>query len=580
MPHRPSLPPRARRALLGAAAFVLLALPLAPSLVAAGPPYPDPVTGQRVYDTASALSAGEIAWTQARILAIEQRTGAQIVVYTQLVEPGRTTTQADADARALMDQWGVGRKGIDDGLVILFDLYSNDPCHGQVQLYAGPGFAAAYLTNEERQAIYENDMLPFLRDCSMDSALDAGIVAIDAAATPDHAAQLQGARQLNAVLGLVLAPAILLLTIGGGLLRWRIAGRDPVYLDDPSILMPAPPPGLTPAAGAAIRDGQVSRRAMTAASLDLAVRGLIAFKSEPKAAHASGPALGIYTGTSVTGDAAEQARMARARSRPMDAATSYLGSRLSTIAGAAAYIEPDRITELGKNVAQFNKRLEGHLVEQGWYGEAPSTVAGRWAGLGVLLLIGGIAVVVLGANVPAGGAVALGLATVVGGVALMIIGSAMPRRTRDGAVIKAMLEAYRRTLEKTMAMAPSMGAVVTTAAIPLVESPDDAVTWSVALGLQEEVESLLQRTATPATATGTTGYVPAWWLASSSAGWSAGAGGMAPGLMGSSPVPDFGGMMSALGTIGSSPASSGAGGGGSFGGGGSGGGGGGAGGGF
>ena len=60
-----------------------------------------------------------------------------------------------------------------------------------------------------------------------------------------------------------------------------------------------------------------------------------------------------------------------------------------------------------------------------------------------------------------------------------------------------------------------------------------------------------------------------------------GPGGWAPGLMSSSPIPNFGGMMAALGTIGNSPASSGSGGGGGgFGGGGSGGGGGGAGGGF
>ena len=59
-----------------------------------------------------------------------------------------------------------------------------------------------------------------------------------------------------------------------------------------------------------------------------------------------------------------------------------------------------------------------------------------------------------------------------------------------------------------------------------------------------------------------------------------GAGGWAPGLMSSSPIPNFGGMMAALGTIGNSPSSSGSGGGGGFGGGGSGGGGGGAGGGF
>jgi len=582
MSHRRPLPFRIRRVLLAGAALVLLALPLAPALLAAGPPYPQPVTGQRVYDTAETLTPAEIARAAAQIKAIEQRTGAQIVVYTQLVEPGRTTAEAEADARALMDQWGVGRKGIDDGLVILFDLYSNDPCHGQVQLYAGPGFAAAYLTNEERQAIYQDDMLPLLRDCVMGLALDAGMVAIDAAATPEHAATLQGARQLNAVLGLVVAPLVALVAIGGGLLRWRAAGKDPVYLDDPSILVPAPPPGLTPAAGAAVRDGSVSRRAMTAASLDLAVRGLIAFKSEAPSALSSKPGLGIYTGAAVTGDAAEQARMARARSRPMDAATSYLAERLNAIAGAAAYVEPNKITELGKNVGTFNTRLETHLVEQGWYGEAPSRVAGRWGGYAVLLFIAGIIALIIGFNVPSSGAVVVGGSIIVSSIAIGAIGSAMPRRTKDGAVIKAMLEAYRRTLEKTLAMSRNMGEVVTAAAIPLIESPDDAVAWGVALGLQTEVEGLLQRAAAEDTGT-TRPYVPAWWLATASPGWgssSGGPGGFAPGLMSSSPIPDFGGMMSALGTIGSSPASSGSGGGGSFGGGGSGGGGGGAGGGF
>ena len=72
------------------------------------------------------------------IRQIEQRTGAQVVVYTQAVEDGRTTEEADADARALMDQWGVGRKGFDDGLVILFDMYPGNE-HGQVILVRRPG---------------------------------------------------------------------------------------------------------------------------------------------------------------------------------------------------------------------------------------------------------------------------------------------------------------------------------------------------------------------------------------------------------------------------------------------------------
>ena len=71
-----------------------------------------------------------------------------------------------------MNQWGVGRKGFDDGLVILFDMQGN-LIHGQVSLYAGAGFKAAYLTNNDRQAIFENDMLPLLKSQDFDGALSS-----------------------------------------------------------------------------------------------------------------------------------------------------------------------------------------------------------------------------------------------------------------------------------------------------------------------------------------------------------------------------------------------------------------------
>ena len=134
-----------------------------------------------------------------------------------------------------------------------------------------------------------------------------------------------------------------------------------------------------------------------------------------------------------------------------------------------------------------------------------------------------------------------------------------------------------------------MGEVATTSAIPLIEGPDDAVVWSVALGLQDQVETVLQRSAEDRqTGRAAGAYLPLWYMAGPGGGPGGGgggsnaSGGWAPGMMSSSPVPNFGGMMAALGTIGNSPApsGSGSGGGGGFGGGGSGGGGGGAGGGF
>ncbi len=132
-----------------------------------------------------------------------------------------------------------------------------------------------------------------------------------------------------------------------------------------------------------------------------------------------------------------------------------------------------------------------------------------------------------------------------------------------------------------MAQARSMDEVVATARLDWLDSPDLAVVWGVALGLNHDVQAVLGRTVEDvqrgAAAPGA--YFPMWYGTAGGFGLAAGPGG-APGVsvFSGGAIPDVGGMMSALGTIGNSPSSSGGGGG--FGGGGSGGGGGGAGGGF
>ena len=122
-----------------------------------------------------------------------------------------------------MDQWGVGRKGFNDGLVIFFDMQPNLE-HGQVQLYAGPGFEAAFLSNEERQAIFENDMLPLLRGGDFDGALarraDEGRRRGDARA---RRRACSASRQINAVVGLVGAPIVFL-----GLAGWAVLQLAPL----------------------------------------------------------------------------------------------------------------------------------------------------------------------------------------------------------------------------------------------------------------------------------------------------------------------------------------------------------------
>ena len=93
-----------------------------------------------------------------------------------------------------------------------------------------------------------------------------------------------------------------------------------------------------------------------------------------------------------------------------------------------------------------------------------------------------------------------------------------------------------------MAMSRSMGQVVEASAIPLIVYPDDAVVWGVALGLQDEVEGVLGRSAEDlATGRSMTPYLPLWYSAGGMPGGrDSGTGGWAPGMMSSSPIPNFG----------------------------------------
>jgi uncharacterized membrane protein YgcG len=569
------------RSLLALAAFLgaVVAGTLAPTVLAAGPPYPDPVVDQAVYDTAGILSPAAIADAEATIDAIETRTGAEVVVYTEPADYGVTTDETEARARALIDQWGIGRAGFDDGMVIFFDI---DPSgeHGQVQLYAAPGFEATYLTNSQRQSIFDNDMLPYLRNADFDGALAVALDRIDAAATPENAAALQTARQFNAVLGLVGAPIVFLGLSGWAFFNWRRYGKDPVYLDDASILMPAPPPDLTAASGAFVMDGGTSRRALTTAMLDLASRGLISFR-EDKGFMGLSHKVGVDTDPPHGDDVEEAHRSLNAR-RPTGPAEAVALQRLRGIDGSEHYIDPDDLPKFGAAVPVFDKALETHVVDRGWMVERPSKVVGRWVVRGIIAIAAGVAALIIGVNVPISGLVLVGVAAIAGGIVIALFAQGMPSVTMPGAMIRAMLAAYRRTLRKTMEQARSMQQVVEEANMDWLVTPDQAVVWGTALGLQGEIEEVLRRSLDDVQA-GRAGanavYFPGWYRTSSGQSFAgAAAAGSGASMFSGSAIPDLGGMMSALGTIGNSPSSSGSGGG--FSGGGSGGGGGGAGGGF
>ncbi len=340
---------------------------------------------------------------------------------------------------------------------------------------------------------------------------------------------------------------------------------------------PRPPADLTAASGALVYDGQSSRRTLTTALLDLASRGELAFERDDGFLHKK---VSIRTdGVPPANDEEAAHRRLNAR-KPLSSAETYALQELRDLSSGLDVLQDEDLLKFGAKVDDFDRKLEAFAVDHGWFAEPPGKVVRRWTGRAAIELAAGAVAAFAGFQIPFSGLVVLGGGLLAAGVVTLVIARWMPARTMAGATIRAMLAAYRRTLDLTMAQARSMGQVVDEAKLAWLETPDQAMVWAVALGLQHQAEQVLERSREDlqaGRATAGTTWFPAWYGTSSSfAG--AGAGGVAAGsVFSASAVPDFGGMFSVLGSVGNSPSSSGGGG---FGGGGSGGGGGGAGGGF
>ena len=257
--------------------------------------------------------------------------------------------------------------------------------------------------------------------------------------------------------------------------------------------------------------------------------------------------------------------------------------RLRKLAGGSGRLTRERLWRLNSELGLMKRVFEHEAVKLGWLARMPGPSIGRMSGIGVGLAVLGAGAIGIGIVVPMSGAVMLGAALILGGIGTFLLGRAMSQRTPNGAYVDAMLTAYRRTLRKTMEQARSMTEVVQEPQIAmLADTPDKAVVWGIALGLHDEVASLLARgleeqrksTGSPAGA-----YYPGWMGATPGSAWSASAAGAASGVsygsgsvFSGSAVPDIGGMFSALGRVGATPpssASSSGGGGGGFSGGGS-----------
>lgn len=556
----------------------LLALTALP-LHAAGPPFPDPSTDRAVYDTAGVLRPETVTELEDRIDAIEAETGAEVVVYTQ-VDPGVTEDENLANARALIDQWGIGRAGFDDGLVLLVGL-EPDRVHGRVSLFGGSGFVNQHIDEEGLQGIVDDEFVPRARDGDLNAATLDAIDAVQERIAPDTV-PLTVARVLNAVLGLIVAPLSLVAVLGLAWWRWKRDGDDPELIDSPSVLMAGPPADMTPPLATVVRKGSADQHSINTLLAELASTGRLAFRNLDRVQEVkrdddpdplTDPAIEVHPSPG------DDERLPRPQREAWQTVRGLVG-------GKGGALRRERLWRLNDELGDVKTTLESEAVRLGWLERMPGPAITAMTVIGAVIAVAGAITTFIGINVPMSGAVMLGIALVLGGVGTIGFGRAMSKRTAAGAYVDAMLTAYRRTLAKTLDLARNMNEVVEQPEIArLADTPDKAVVWGLALGLHDKVAEVLARglseqraaTGSPAGA-----YYPGWLGSSPGSAWTGSAdvaGGVSHGsgsIFSSSAVPDIGGMFSALGSIGSTPASSSSSsGGGGFGGGGGGGGGGG-----
>jgi uncharacterized membrane protein YgcG len=530
--------------------------------------FPPPVINQAVYDLAGVLTEDEVADLEAQIDALEARSGAEVAIYLQ-VDPNQDFDSNLLLAESLMNEWGVGREGYDDGFVILVS-FEDDRIHGVLSTYAGGGFKVAYLSEDEQTAMRDDVMVPHFQAERVGDGLLAAMEVIDENVTPEATAALNLYRQANAVIGIPGAIVVLFVTLGTAFIVWRRHGDDPDVIDSPSVLMAGPPADMTPPLATVLTEGRATGNAMRTLIVEMAGTGLIKFRNLDRVKEVkrdddpdplTDPAIEIV---GVSGD----------REQPTGVLAEAF-RELVILGGSAGELRRESLWAVNETLEPAKRRLEEEGVRLGWLTRRPTPEITKWIGIGILEAVAGGGAIFLGYAIPMSGLTLVGGALIIGGLATAAFGTQMSKRTENGAYVDAMLKAFRRTLQKTLEQARSMAEVAEEPTVRvLADTPDKAVVWGVALGLHQQVGEVLAREmADPqmqAAARSSGAYYPMW-IGSSVGGDSGGGGGS---LFSGSGTPDLGGMLGTIGSVGSAPASSSSGGGG-FGGGGGGGGGGG-----
>ena len=153
----------ARLGLVAAAAALLAALAHGD---APGTPIPVPVLSGRVVDEAHVLSPATVASLEAQLAELERSKGSQVAVLTV---PTTQPEEPEQFSIRVADQWKLGRKGVDDGAIL---LVAHDD--HTVRIEVGRGLEGA-LTDTVVSRIIDEAITPRFRQGDFDGGVSAGV---------------------------------------------------------------------------------------------------------------------------------------------------------------------------------------------------------------------------------------------------------------------------------------------------------------------------------------------------------------------------------------------------------------------
>ena len=128
----------------------------------------------RVSDHAQILPEASEKNLSTRLEALERRTHHQLVIVTVPSLGGREISHYSLD---LANRWGIGRKGYNDGVMILLA-----PNERKVRIEVGYGLEKQ-LSDDLCDEIIQEEMLPRFRENDYPGGIEAGAAAIDRALT-------------------------------------------------------------------------------------------------------------------------------------------------------------------------------------------------------------------------------------------------------------------------------------------------------------------------------------------------------------------------------------------------------------